>query len=137
MVINIITVTTATTKFKIMKTLELTPYGKTIAKFQSLKTQLTENKVTENNAFAEQLPKYSFTVKANPKANWLIKETPENLTRTEIVIRSLLMFMVPFLVDFSFLQFSTQLMFMVIPLMVYLGATVFTMKDPIKAMLTS
>jgi hypothetical protein len=116
-----------------MKTLELTPYGKTIANFQTLQHKLAENKPIP--PFTHQASKYSYTIKANPKDNWMINDAPANLTRTEIVIRSLFVFTVPFLADFSDLQFSTHLMYGAIPLMIYLAVTVFTMRDPVKTVL--
>lgn len=114
-----------------MKTLELTPYTKAISNIQSLQSKLIEKK-----AAVKPIVKNKFVVKAKSGSNVFSKEVPENLTFKEIVIRSLLVFMLPLVIDFSHQTVNTNLIYIVIPIICYLAVTVFTMRDPVKAFFT-
>jgi hypothetical protein len=111
-----------------MKTLELAPAP-----------EITKKRTVVQLRTAEQTPIVAPVIKENKvaaiktKNKWFLKDSPENLTNTEAIIRVAFVITMPMLSAIDW-NYGTHTMFFIVPVIFYLEVTAFTLYCPIKAL---
>jgi hypothetical protein len=114
-----------------MKTLELAPAPE-IAK----KRKLAQFRTTEQTPIAASLTKKNDVAPVKIKSEWFLKDSRENLTNTEAIIRGAFIITMPMLSAIDW-DYGTHTMFFIAPVIFYLEVTAFTMYCPIKALFSN
>jgi hypothetical protein len=114
-----------------MKTLELAPAPEIAEKRKS-----AQFRTAEQTPIAAPVTKENDVAVVKTKREWFLKDTPENLTNTEAIIRGAFIITMPMLSAIDW-NYGTHTMLFIAPVIFYLEVTAFTMYCPIKALFSN
>ncbi|MDP9076769.1 MAG: hypothetical protein M3O71_05045 [Bacteroidota bacterium] len=119
-----------------METLELAPAPEIGKKRKSAQFRTGKPTPIFTPVIASSIKKENDVVAVKPKSKWFLKNTSENLTNTEAIIRGALIITMPMLSAIDW-NYGTHTMFFIAPVIFYLEVTAFTMYCPIKALFSN